>query len=107
NTRRRIAAGRPHDPGRDYLDERQLLAELALVQGSLERHRGGLIAAGRVARAMRAIAATGLRMAALDVREEASVHHGALAQLFDRLGELERPYAELAREERREALAAE
>jgi phosphoenolpyruvate carboxylase len=46
-------------------------------------------------------------MATLDVREEASIHHAALAQLFDRLGELERPYLELARDERREVLAAE
>jgi len=107
NTRRRIDAGRAHRPGRDYLDERELLAELALIQASLERHKGGLIAAGRVERAMRAIASTGLRMATLDVREEASVHHAALAQLFDRLGEIERPYTELAREERREVLSAE
>jgi phosphoenolpyruvate carboxylase len=107
NTRRRIDAGRPHEPGRDYLDERVLLEELALVQESLERHKGGLIAAGRVARAKRAIAATGLRMATLDVREEASVHHHALGRLFDRLGELRSPYMDLAREERTELLAAE
>jgi phosphoenolpyruvate carboxylase len=107
NTRRRIDVGGEHRPGLDYLDERELLAELRLVQDSLERHKGGLIAAGRVARAMRAIAATGLRMATLDIREEASVHHEALAQLFDRLGELPRPYAELGREERRALLAAE
>jgi phosphoenolpyruvate carboxylase len=107
NTRRRIAAGSAHEPGLSYLDERELLAELRLVQDSLERHRGGLVAAGRVARAMRAIAATGLRMATLDIREEASVHHGALAQLFDRLGELPTPYVELGREERRALLAAE
>ena len=107
NTRRRIAAGRAHTRGRDYLDERELLAEMALLQDSLERHRGGLVAAGRVERAMRTIAATGLRMATLDVREEASVHHAALAQLFDRLGELPGPYAELGREERRALLAAE
>jgi phosphoenolpyruvate carboxylase len=107
NTRRRFAAGRPHEAGLDYLDERELLAELALIADSLERHGGGLVAAGRVARAMRAIAATGLRMATLDVREEASVHHAALAQLFDRLGEVGRPYMELGREERRALLAAE
>jgi phosphoenolpyruvate carboxylase len=107
NTRRRIDAGAAHEPGRDYLDERELLAELGLIQASLERHKGGLIAAGRVERAMRAIASTGLRMATLDVREEASVHHAALAQLFDRLGEIELPYEELAREERREVLSAE
>jgi phosphoenolpyruvate carboxylase len=107
NTRRRIAAGRSHEAGVDYLDERELLAELALIADSLERHGGGLVAAGRVARAMRAIAATGLRMATLDIREEASVHHAALAQLFDRLGEIDRPYMELGREERRALLAAE
>jgi phosphoenolpyruvate carboxylase len=107
NTRRRIAAGGAHQPGLDYLDERALLAELGLIQESLEAHKGGLVAAGRVARAMRAIASTGLRMATLDVREEASVHHAALAQLFDRLGEIELPYMELAREERREVLSAE
>jgi phosphoenolpyruvate carboxylase len=107
NTRRRIAVGRPHEPGRDYLDERVLLGELGLIQDSLERHRGRLVATGRVERAKRAIAATGLRMATLDVREEASVHHEALAQLFDRLGELERPYMELAPEERTEVLSAE
>jgi phosphoenolpyruvate carboxylase len=107
NSRRRFAAGSAHMGGLDYLDERELLAELRLIQDSLERHGGGLVAAGRVARAMRAIAATGLRMATLDVREEASVHHAALAQLFDRLGELERPYMELGREERRALLATE
>ncbi|HEX4731450.1 MAG TPA: phosphoenolpyruvate carboxylase, partial [Solirubrobacterales bacterium] len=107
NTRRRIAAGSAHVPGLDYLDERELLAELGLIQDSLERHKGGLVAAGRVARAMRAIAATGLRMATLDIREEASVHHGALAQLFDRLGELSTPYAQLDRDGRRALLSAE
>jgi phosphoenolpyruvate carboxylase len=46
-------------------------------------------------------------MATLDVREEASVHHRAVGQLFDRLGEPPRPYAELEREERRALLSAE
>ncbi len=107
NTRRRIAAGRVHEPGRDYLDERQLLAELELVRDSLRAGRGGLVAEGRVARAIRAIGATGLRMATLDLREEASIHHGAVGQLLDRLGELPRPYAELERSERQALLSAE
>jgi phosphoenolpyruvate carboxylase len=107
NTRRRIASDAPHEPGRDYLDERELVAELGLIQDSLAGHRGGLVAAGRVATARRAIGATGLRLATLDIREEASVHHSALGQLFDRLGELPRPYAELSREERTELLATE
>ena len=107
NTRRRLAGGRAHEAGRDYLDEHQLLAELELVKDSLRRGRGERIGAGRVANAIRAIGATGLRMATLDVREEASVHHAAIGQLLDRLGELPRPYAELGREERRELLSAE
>ena len=107
NTRERFSGARPHQPGRDYLDERELLAELRLISDSLRAHRGGLIAAGRVARAGRAIAAFGLGMASLDVREEAGAHHRALGQLLDRAGESPTPYAELSRQARTELLAAE
>jgi phosphoenolpyruvate carboxylase len=107
NTRTRLADGRPHEPGRDYVGEGELLAELALVRDSLIRHRGELIARGRVDRITRTLAAFGLRMATLDVREEAGAHHRALAPLFDRLGELERAYADLPRDERRALLSRE
>jgi phosphoenolpyruvate carboxylase len=104
NTRERMAQRRPHEPGRDYLGADELLADLALVRDSLLLHRGELIARGRIEQAMRTLAAFGLHLATLDVREHADAHHHALGQLFDRLGE---PYAELSRDERRALLARE
>jgi phosphoenolpyruvate carboxylase len=110
NTRARLADGRAHERGRDYLGTGELLADLALVRGSLLVHRGELIARGRLEQAMRTLAAFGLHLATLDVREHAAAHHHALGQLYDRLaGEAtgERPYAELSRPERATLLAAE
>ena len=77
------------------------------VRDSLLAHRGELIARGRLERAIRTLAAFGLHLATMDVREHADAHHHALAQLFDRLEEHPRPYAETGREERTELLAAE
>src|SRR6185295_15878548 len=93
NTRQRIAERRAHEPGRDYLGTRELLADLVLVRDSLLAHRGELIARGSLERAMRTLATFGL--------------HHALGQLFDRLGELDVPYAELDRDARRQLLADE
>ena len=75
NTRRRLASGRPREPGRDYVGAGDLLAELRLVRDSLVAHRGGLIAHGRLERGMRTLAAFGLHLATLDVREHADAHH--------------------------------
>ena len=107
NTRRRLALSRPHEPGRDYLGVAELLADLGAVRGSLLANRGELIARGRLERTMRTLAAFGLHLATLDVREHADAHHGALAPLVDRLQEHEHPYAELSRPERRALLATE
>ncbi len=107
NTRERLRRGLPAEPGRSYRDEGELLAELELVRASLAAGRGGLIAGGRVARAQRTLAAFGLGMASLDVREEAGAHHRAIGQLVDRLGESATPYGQLDREQRRVLLAAE
>jgi phosphoenolpyruvate carboxylase len=106
NTRRRLASGRPREPGRDYVGAAELLAELELVRESLLAHRGELIARGRLERAMRTLAAFGLHLATLDVREHADAHHHAVGQLIDRLGDGPR-YAELSRDERLAVLARE
>jgi len=107
NTRRRLASGRPREEGRDYVGAEELLAELRMVRDSLVAHRGGLIAHGRLERGMRTLAAFGLHLATLDVREHADAHHHALGQLMDRLGDAPAPYVELSREQRRDLLARE
>src|SRR5215211_6312646 len=107
NTRRRLAQDRAHEAGRDYLGATELLDDLIVVRDSLLVHRGELIARGRLESAIRTLAAFGLHLATLDVREHADAHHGALGQLFDRLDEGDRAYGELSREERRALLASE
>ena len=100
NTRRRLADGRPREEGRDYVGSDELLAELRVVRDSLLAHRGELIAHGRLERAMRTLAAFGLHLATLDVREHAEAHHQVIAQLIE-------GYAGLSREARRDVLARE
>ncbi|WP_340560857.1 phosphoenolpyruvate carboxylase [Streptomyces sp. GSL17-111] len=107
NTRDRLAEDKPHVPGRDYLGTGELLADLELVQSSLRQHRGQLVADGRLERALRTLAAFGLQLATLDVREHADAHHHALGQLFDRLGEESWRYEDMPRDYRLRLLAKE
>ena len=100
NTRVRIAAGQAHQRGHDYIGTAGLLADLQLMRDSLLDNRGELAAHGRMDRLIRTVAAFGLHLAVLDVREHADAHHHALAQLFDRLGEQSWRYADLPRENR-------
>ncbi|MBS1868289.1 MAG: phosphoenolpyruvate carboxylase [Actinobacteria bacterium] len=106
NTRARLARGAPPQPGRDYADADELVAELELLRDSLLRDRGELIARERLEPAIRTLAAFGLQMATLDVREHADAHHRAVGQLLDRLGDGP-AYAARSRAERRALLAAE
>ncbi|MFF7143412.1 phosphoenolpyruvate carboxylase [Streptomyces nodosus] len=107
HTKERLAKGTPHEPGRDYLGTSDLLRDLRLVQTSLRAHRGGLFADGRLARTIRTLAAFGLQLATMDVREHADAHHHALGQLFDRLGEESWRYEDMPREYRHKLLAKE
>ncbi|MHA7145790.1 phosphoenolpyruvate carboxylase [Arthrobacter sp. TmT3-37] len=107
NTAARVQQQTAHEPGRDYNDTAQVLADLELVGDSLRRNAGGLAADGALATASRVISSFGLHLATLDIREHADMHHDVVAQLADRLGELEVPYLDLDREGRRRALSRE
>jgi len=107
NTRARLANGTRHRPGRDYLGSAALIEDLEVMRRSLAEHRGHLVAEGRLAELIRTVSAFGLHLATMDVREHADAHHAVLARLFDRLGELDRPYAELDRAERTALLVEE
>ncbi len=107
NTAARVQNHTAHEPGRDYNATAQVLADLALVGDSLREHSAGLAADGALATASRVISSFGLHLATLDVREHADMHHDVIAQLTDRLGELEVPYLELARVDRLRTLSAE
>ncbi|MGC9666718.1 phosphoenolpyruvate carboxylase [Planosporangium sp. 12N6] len=105
NTRNRLVAGTPHQPGRDYLGTDELITDLELVRASLARNGGQLAAAGRLASAIQVISAFGLQLATLDIREHADAHHAVLTELYARVGEVE--YASLDRGDRTALLVNE
>ncbi len=106
-TRERLRDGLPHRDGRDYLGADRYLADLEVIDRSLRGHLGDPIAEGTLATALRTARALGLHLAALDVREHSDAHHAALHVLYERLGELDRPYAELDRAQRTALLSRE
>ncbi|GAA1252418.1 phosphoenolpyruvate carboxylase [Pseudonocardia aurantiaca] len=107
NTRARIKHGGEHQPGRDYLGPSGYVEDLAVLDRSLRGHLGGRIADGTLARALRTARALGLHLAELDIREHSARHHDALGAVYDVLGELDKPYAELTRAERTQLLSRE
>ncbi|MDZ7675579.1 MAG: phosphoenolpyruvate carboxylase [Acidimicrobiales bacterium] len=95
----RPAEARRYRSADDYLDD------LMILRRSLLAARGERIVHGPLDRVIRAAAVFGFTMATLDVRENASVHHDLLADLFDRIESLPRPYAHLGASERTTLLA--
>jgi phosphoenolpyruvate carboxylase len=106
-TEQRVLAGARHAQGRDYADDTELLDDLLLLHRSVLEHQGPVVAGGEVERLVRVVAATGLTLATLDVREHAAKHHHAVGQLLDRVGELGTPYADLDRSARTKVLSEE
>jgi len=107
NTRARLAADTAHVPGEDYANVEGLIDEIRLLRDSLAANRGEAIAEGLLRRIGRLVRTFGFHVATLDVRENAEAHHKMLGELFDQLGELERPYGDLDRSGRSAVLWAE
>ncbi|AXK44328.1 phosphoenolpyruvate carboxylase [Brachybacterium saurashtrense] len=106
-TQERIRSGAAHEHGRDYGDSDELQDDFRAMRDALRRHGGERAADGALAIAQQVLAASGLNLATLDVREHSEKHHDVLARLFDRVGELDRPYTELDRTERTTVLGRE
>ena len=107
NTRQRLVTGTRHDEGRDYCGPDELLADFSSLRRAMDEVHGGRITAITVDRVLRTVAAFGLDLATMDVREHAERHHDVLSELFDRLGELRHPYREMSRRERLASLERE
>jgi phosphoenolpyruvate carboxylase len=96
-----------HRPGLDYASTSELIDDFMLLYDSLLANGAELVARGSLENAIRTVAAFGLTLTTLDVREHAQAHHAALAPLIDRLGEAHQPYLTLSRTERFELLSRE
>ncbi|TIC80276.1 phosphoenolpyruvate carboxylase [Nocardioides sp. GY 10127] len=106
-TRDRLVNGTPHEPGRDYASFDELVADLCLMRDSMLEVGDKLFADGSLLSLIRTATAFGMGLATLDVREHSAKHHAALAELYDRLGELDTPYGELDHAERITTLSTE
>jgi phosphoenolpyruvate carboxylase len=69
-----------------YLDVQDLESPLRLCSESLEATRQGVVGAGRLADLRRRVAAFGLTLARLDVRQDASRHAEALSAITTAIG---------------------
>jgi phosphoenolpyruvate carboxylase len=107
NTGQRLGDGAPPRPGLEYACTAELLDDLELMRTSLLDNEGQLVARGTLDRVLRLVAAFGMSLATMDIREHADRHHVALAAMFERLGPGAPRYAELTRSERTGLLSDE
>ena len=104
-TRERIGSRGLHVPGRDYRCTSELLDDLMQVRASLAAD-DSIAAIGVIDRALRVIAAIGLPLATLDLREHSDKYREAIGQLLGRLpGAVD--FVSLDADARRELLSAE
>jgi phosphoenolpyruvate carboxylase len=95
-----------HQPGVDYASTTELIDDFMVLYESLMANGAEHVAKGTLEQSIRTVAAFGLTLTTLDVREHAQAHHAALAPLIDRLG-VGPTYETLSREERFTLLAHE
>ena len=99
-----LERGTPLNASDGYTDEQELVDDLEVIRASLDANRGSVLASGAVSRLIHLVAASGFRLATLDVREHSSKHHATVAAMFDLIGV---DYAAVPPHERTDILAAE
>ena len=96
--RERLRATRAHENGR-YLEPAELIADLRVLERSLIEGPGLYAAAGDLHDVIRQVEVFGFHFARLDVREHATRHRSALAEVYAALGVCDN-YEALGQEER-------
>ncbi len=89
-----------------YRSSRDFLGDLLQIQRSLQAHRGGRSAMGAVQRLVRKARLFGLHLVPLEVREDASLHAEALAEIFARY-DIAPDYSALDEDKKQALLTAE
>ena len=89
-----------------YADSGELLADLAILDGSLVANGSGVLAEGRLKHLCRAVDVFGFHLAALDLRQNSEVHERAVGEMLG-LVQPGLDYAGLAEPERIRLLLAE
>jgi len=90
-----------------YANAAELLGDLSLIQESLIAHRGRRLAEGSVQTIMDQVAIFGFHLAPLDIRQEAAVIRGAVAEIAQAIRLTDRDLRELDEKERQAVLSRE
>ena len=90
----------PQDP---YLDPAKLLADLRVIEASLQSHHAQALVAPRLAPLMRAVQVFGFHLATVDLRQSSDKHEAVLAELL-RVARLHADYPSLDEAARRSLL---
>ncbi len=106
-TQQRMEQRAPHRAGYDYDSSAALLDDLMLLHDSLIANGSELLARGTLERSLATVAAFGLTLTTLDIREHAAVHHDALASLYANRGGVASQYASWSSAQRLDALSLE
>jgi phosphoenolpyruvate carboxylase len=77
-------ARRPTEDAPPYESASALLADLAILQRSLEANGSAALARGRLRRLRRSVDVFGFHLAGLDMRQNSDVHERVVAELFEK-----------------------
>ena len=92
-------------PQNAYLYAEQFLADLQVIEASLQSHHAQALIAPRLAPLMRAVQVFGFHLATVDLRQSSDKHEAVVAELL-KLARIEPDYSALSEAQRRELLMA-